>query len=204
MTMLRFVVEVEVERESGLFASRDEISEKVQDSIESGIEDVDLSGLGANSDSQYSVVSYGAEEVDNKQIKAEWSENEHRVREELPGDPELRNKVKSLTHEVRDKVQSIRRLQAEIEEANQKREIGRSFVYSQEGYQSPRVYLPDGEYDRIYVQFGEREDQRFTLKRTAEGRIEIHMDSMGWHEMMVQPLSGNGVCVVPVPREAFQ
>lgn len=204
MTTLRYVVEVEVERESGLFASRDDISEKITEAIENAVEaDADLSGLGANSDSQYSVSSFGIIEVDNKQITAEWRANEERVREELPGDAELRSAVKSLRAEVREKVDAIRRLQREINEANEERELGRTGIYSQEGYQSPKVYMPDGIYDRVYFQYGERDDERFSLKRTERGAIEIHMDAMGHHEMMVLPLSGNGIQIVPVPREVW-
>ena len=204
MSTVRFVVEVEVERESGLFAGRDEIAEKVQEAIEAGIEDVDLSGLGANSDSQYSVVEFGLTEVDNKQLKAEWRENEHRVREALPGDAELRNQVKALSHEVREKVDAIRRLQREIDEAAEERETGRTNVYLQEGYHKPKEYLPDGEFDRIYFQFGERDDERFALQRTKQGLVEIRMDGMSSYEMMVSPYSGNVLHIVPVPKAAWR
>jgi hypothetical protein len=57
-----YTVEVEVERDYGLFASRDEISEEIKDALE-GADPGEVSGVGANGDSTYSVVSFDVTEV---------------------------------------------------------------------------------------------------------------------------------------------
>jgi hypothetical protein len=57
--MMLFRIEVEIERESGKFASREEIGEKLIEAIEQA----DLSGLGADGDSEY-VIS-GADVLSN-------------------------------------------------------------------------------------------------------------------------------------------
>lgn len=58
----KFVVEVEVERESGKFASRDEMAEQIQDALE-GADPGSLYGIGADGDSDYSVVDWTVEEA---------------------------------------------------------------------------------------------------------------------------------------------
>ncbi len=55
MTTVRLVVEVE--RVSGLFVGRDELTDAIRDAIE----EVDLTGLGANGDSEYEVTSVDVE-----------------------------------------------------------------------------------------------------------------------------------------------
>ena len=53
---MMFTIEVEVERESGKFASRDEISEALIEAVESA----DLDSLGADGDSVYTILSVDA------------------------------------------------------------------------------------------------------------------------------------------------
>jgi hypothetical protein len=55
-------VEVEVERESGLFASRDEIADELISALE-GADPGDISGIGSNGDSAYSVTSWEVSDV---------------------------------------------------------------------------------------------------------------------------------------------
>jgi hypothetical protein len=57
-----FRVTVEVTRESGLFAARDEIAEQLRDAIE-GADPGYVSGVGANGDSEYTVDSWEVEDV---------------------------------------------------------------------------------------------------------------------------------------------
>lgn len=59
----RFVVEVEVERVTGKFASRDEIVEALSTAIEEGIGGADLYGLGADGESEYEVTDISVEET---------------------------------------------------------------------------------------------------------------------------------------------
>lgn len=59
----RYTVEVEVEREQGKFASRDEISEEIKDAIE-GSDPGSISGVGSDGDSEYSVIQWDVTEED--------------------------------------------------------------------------------------------------------------------------------------------
>lgn len=56
-----FLVTVELERSSGKFASRDEMSDQILSEIE-GADPGSLSGLGADGDSEYEVSSWEVEE----------------------------------------------------------------------------------------------------------------------------------------------
>lgn len=57
----RLVVDVEVERESGKFAGRDEIAAELLQSLEDA-DPGEVSGVGADGDSEYSVVEWTASE----------------------------------------------------------------------------------------------------------------------------------------------
>lgn len=59
---LSFTVEVEVERMTGKFASKDEVREVLEEAITEGIEGADLSSLGADSESEYEVSSVDVNE----------------------------------------------------------------------------------------------------------------------------------------------
>jgi hypothetical protein len=50
-----FTVSVDVERVSGKFAPRDDIETALVDALDEAIGSVDLSGLGADGDSEYEV-----------------------------------------------------------------------------------------------------------------------------------------------------
>ena len=57
-----FRVVVEVERESGKFASRDEVAESLREQLEgAGVDEV--SGVGADGDTVYNVTDFSVEEV---------------------------------------------------------------------------------------------------------------------------------------------
>lgn len=60
---LRFTVTVELERESGKFASRDEMAEQIRDELE-GVDPGELSGLGADGESVYRVESWEVEDAE--------------------------------------------------------------------------------------------------------------------------------------------
>jgi hypothetical protein len=57
----RFIIEGEVERESGLFASRDEIFDAIREAIESANPDT-VDGVGANGDSVYNITEWDVSE----------------------------------------------------------------------------------------------------------------------------------------------
>jgi hypothetical protein len=56
-----FIVRVSVDRDSGKFASRDEIAEQLRDAIE-GADPGSVSGVGADGDSEYSVGDWTVED----------------------------------------------------------------------------------------------------------------------------------------------
>ena len=58
----RIVAEVSVERESGKFASREEIAEQLVDLVEAALDGETLHGLGADGDSVYEVAEVTVEE----------------------------------------------------------------------------------------------------------------------------------------------
>lgn len=57
------ILEVEVERTEGKFASRDEIAEAIQEALSGAAEGESLSGLGADGDSEYEITSSVVVEV---------------------------------------------------------------------------------------------------------------------------------------------
>ena len=65
------VIEVEVERTEGKFASRDEIAEAIQEALANTGEGESLSGLGADGDSEYEITSSVVVEVADETPKKE-------------------------------------------------------------------------------------------------------------------------------------
>lgn len=57
-----FTVEVEVERTTGKFASRDEIAEQILEWIE-GCNEGEISGVGADCESEYEIAEWSAGEA---------------------------------------------------------------------------------------------------------------------------------------------
>jgi hypothetical protein len=58
----KFTVTVELERESGKFASRDEMAEAIRDEIE-GADPGSVYGIGADGESSYTVNSWEVEDA---------------------------------------------------------------------------------------------------------------------------------------------
>lgn len=59
----RFVVEVELSRESGKFAARDEMADAIRDAIESA-DPGSVDGIGADGDSTYTVERFDVDELE--------------------------------------------------------------------------------------------------------------------------------------------
>lgn len=57
-----FTVTVAVDRVSGKFASRDELADKMTDALTEALDGLDMTGLGADSDSEYMIVESDVEE----------------------------------------------------------------------------------------------------------------------------------------------
>lgn len=53
---VNFNVSIEVERQAGKFASRDEITQALQSALEDGLDGADLSTLGADGESVYDII----------------------------------------------------------------------------------------------------------------------------------------------------
>ena len=60
------ILEVEVERTEGKFASRDEIAEAIQEALAHVREGESLSGLGADGTSEYEIISSEVAEVSDE------------------------------------------------------------------------------------------------------------------------------------------
>jgi hypothetical protein len=60
------ILEVEVERTEGKFASRDEMAEAIQEALANVGEGESLSGLGADGDSEYEIISSVVVEVSDE------------------------------------------------------------------------------------------------------------------------------------------
>lgn len=57
----KFTIEVEVERVSGKFASKDEIADQIREALDSA-DPGTISNVGADSDSEYEVVNWSVED----------------------------------------------------------------------------------------------------------------------------------------------
>lgn len=64
-----FTVEVSVERVQGKFAGRDEISERILDEIQGALDNIDLNGIGADSESEYEVADSSVDEQEQPKIR---------------------------------------------------------------------------------------------------------------------------------------
>jgi hypothetical protein len=67
------ILEVEVERTEGKFASRDEIAEAIQEALANAGEGESLSGIGADGNSEYEITSSVVVEVADETPKKEVS-----------------------------------------------------------------------------------------------------------------------------------
>lgn len=200
MSAYHFLVEVDIERESGKFASRDDISEAIAEALNDAPEQADLSSLGADSDSTYSVVQTDVTYMEKKELKDAYARYDAAVIAELPGDPELRADLK---HQKTLLAQSQRHLAAALEQIEmykRKAEEGKTDVYISErdGIIEKRTYLPDGKWDRVTFVLNGSE---ITVGlREEKSVLEIRQESMHRGNMAFMPRSGNEVHMVVVPR----
>lgn len=198
MTSFHFLVNVDVDRESGKFAPRDEMSEIIVAEIEQAAESAQLSGIGADGNSEYVVQQVEVSELDNKALRAIWKNNEHRVAEELPGDQALRNTNKRLRKNLKDSEARTDRLQAKLDDLRAERKAGKTTIWhtpmGNSFEEAARNYIPDGEYDRITFSIGDGWEDTIDVHRIPDG-IEVCLNAMGSRDMVVKPRSGNVVRV---------
>lgn len=206
MAIHTFIVEVEVDRDSGLFASRDEIGERIEEALME-VESVDLSGLGANSDSEYSVQSFSVDVVDTtkKAGRDKLMEYDAQVIADLPGDATLRESNKALRAQLKElnrvltdvKDRNIK-LQTAMEEKQATERTRLWYADSTARRNDYKTFMPDGKYDRVFFQWGERDDECFAFEFQEDGTIEIR--NQGWSQLTIVPNSSNVVYIKAVQR----
>lgn len=195
MSTFKFFVTVETDRDSGLIASRDEQSEVIINELEA-IEGFGISGIGARSDSEYSVASVDIVEMSKADERAMHAEYEREVREAAPSDDELRKEIK-LSNDERDKYRNLyERQKAIVDQLMESPEFQQTRIWTEarSGGEKVRSFLPDGRYDRVHFKIdGSDDDSSVTVSiDDYSGDMEIRSNSMG-REMMVIPQSGNEV-----------
>jgi len=204
MSKLTFLVEIEVERETGKFAGRDEIAEAILEELGSSTENADLSSLGMDGTSVYNIVDVSISELDKKELKALWKDNEERVVAEIPGDAKLRAEVKSLKRQLLLEAQKTDRLQEKLDASRKETERGRTNVWYNKGSafdNGNRVYLSDGKYNRILFALGDPAmNETLSVERREDGALEIRMDAMGRCDLIVRPTSSNVIVVEALAR----
>lgn len=204
MSTMFFMVTVEVERESGLFASREDLSTKISEAIQEAESNADLSGLGANSDSQYNVTAFDVEELEAKERKQVYAEYDALVVAEMPGDAELRDTVKRLKAELKTLEGKLSASEGKVAALVAEQNVGKTRVWQDDSIRSsldgdgPRTYLQDGIHDFVKFAYGERWDERFDVSLTKEGHLTVRANSMG--EFVVRPIHSQEVEIRVLPR----
>jgi hypothetical protein len=196
MSKFVFLVTVETERESGLIASRDEQSEKILDELERIGDYVSISGIGARSDSEYTVSSSDVWEMSMKDEKELNEAFERQVAEARPPKDELAVELK-LASDERDKYRKLYEGQkAIVDKLLESPEFKQTRIWTEDRSGGEKVYryLPDGRYDKVHFKIdGGDDDAAVTIGiDDYTGDLEIRANAMG-REMMVIPQSGNEV-----------
>jgi hypothetical protein len=195
-----FLVEVDVERESGKFAGRDEISEKLAEAISEGVDNADLYGIGSDSSSTYLVESSESSYMEKKELRALYEKYDAAVIAELPGDAELRKTVKEQHLALRELQAANERMQQQIKLYEYESEDGKTDVYISErdGIIEKRTYLPDGNYDRVTFRI---KDCEITIGlRENKTVLEVRNETMTAGRLGVFPRSGNEMHMKVVDR----
>jgi hypothetical protein len=203
MMQLTYLVTIEVERDSGMFASRDDISEILSEEIQSSAESASLSGLGPRSDSEYSVSDASVEEMDSKAIRQAWRDNERYVAGQKLSDDAASKEIKRLSTELKKSEERGKSFQRDIQRLLQKQEQEATRIYQTDsshlGQSSPRTYLKDGEYDRVHFSYGDDWDHEFQIHIDSDGHLVIRNTSFDY-EMAVAPQSSNEIKIVRIER----
>ena len=177
VSTIRFLVDVDVERESGKFAGRDEITDAIQTAMEEGIESAQLDSLGADADSVYNITGQGVEPLDNKRLKALWEQNEKLVVEDILGAKERRE----LKRKIRELEADVRGLKSALEEKKAEELSERTSIHT-ESYGVPATNLPDDSNVRFHI--GDRVYVDVSIKND---RLELN----GSEPLYIKPQSSN-------------
>ena len=181
MTTIRFLVDIDIERESGKFAGRDEISEQFTTAIEEAIENAELSGLGNDGNSVYAITSQDVDTIDNARLKKLWEDNERRV-----VDPILTNfERRDLNKKVKDLQSVVEDLKGKLKDKKAKDLEGQTKVHTS-SYGRPEVNLPDDSQVRFHI------DPKVYLDASIkDGHLQIN----GSEPILIRPSSGNHVAI---------
>jgi hypothetical protein len=191
MATITYLVDVDVEHETGKFASRDEISEVLQEAIQSAIEEADLNGLGMDGTSEYTIANQELVELTRKDQKEIWDDAHVAVVQELPGDAELRAENKRLREEAAKADARLASLQEDVQRLLSERNNG--VVHSRVSVDNWRDrsvrYLKDDA--RVKFHFGYMMMREYIAVTLKDDELEIY----GTESIVLTPQSGNVVCV---------
>ena len=195
-----FMVYVDTEKTAGLIASHDEQSEKIVDEIEQAIDGLDISGIGARSDSEYTVASVDIWEMSKRDEKEVHAEYEQHVRDAAPSADDLRHEIAAAKAEA-EKYKSLYETQKSIVDQI----IAGDPLEGSPVYQDPRGWRDDDAPRRnldpreiTYFQYGEHHAERFSV-RMKDAELEISADTIG-RDFVVSPRSGNVVVIKVIDR----
>lgn len=203
MSKFAIMVYVDTEKSTGLIASRDEQVEKIVDELESAIDGLDISGIGARGDSEYTVTNVDTWIMDKRDEREMNEEYEHHVLEAAPKPDELKAELMRLRAD-RDKFQRLYETQKGIVD----RIVEGAPHADSNVYQDRRGWTDEAEprvninpRDHIYFQYGEHRTDRLSVKWSNydDGSIEVSADTMG-REFAVLPQSGNVVRIKVIDR----
>lgn len=191
MATITYLVDVDVEHQTGKFASRDEISEVLQEAIQSAIEEADLNGLGMDGTSEYTIANQELVELTRKDQKEIWDDAHVAVVQELPGDAELRAENKRLREEAAKADARLASLQEDVQRLLSERNNG--VVHSRVSVDNWRDrsvrYLKDDA--RVKFHFGYMMMREYIAVTLKDDELEIY----GTESIVLTPQSGNVVCV---------
>lgn len=198
MSKFTMLVEVEVERDSGKFAGRDEIFEKLEAVVDE-VSSADLSGLGADSSSEYSVVDVQISELEARELKGIYRDYDNAVIADVPGDAELRKENKHL----RSKLKELNRVLNEVKDRNikllEKQEQGATRIFQRDTAEyraeGKRTYIDDK--TPITFMWGDNDSTSSVNIEfmAAENGCTFEIRSNGWADLLVQPNSSNVIFV---------
>lgn len=201
MSKFAFMVYVETDRDSGLIASRDEQSERISDELERIGDYVDLSGIGARSDSNYSIANVDVWEMSKKDEKEANEEYERTVREAAPPKDELLVELEAARADAA-KYKSLYETQKGIvDKLLESPEFKETRIWTEDrsGGNKVRSFLPDGRYDRVHFGTSEDGDDNISVGFDQEGHLEVRYNAMG-KQLAVIPRSGNEVTLAVIDR----
>lgn len=186
MSTFHYLVEIETERESGLIAGRDEQDELILEALQEAEGNISISGIGARSDSDYSVASFSVEGIEKKDLKQINAEYDAAVYESYPSDGDMEDEIKRLKTKLVAAETARKKAESVAKAAVKKLDAGKTSIYV-EDYSSETIhYVPD---DRPLTFELPGRNEKVRITREKNGVLEVHYE--GFNRMSVRPRSGN-------------